>query len=113
IPLTDDIPFSGFGTLIIGKEFQSLEIAKNLKRSPDKSWYNKNIKISEDIGYVTDLHVWLYEGKIYKVDFTGEDYTKHDAIEFMLSQLIETHATRINQSPVRYYFTADKKIGFT
>lgn len=106
--------FSGFGSIVIGAEFKALPNVDDFKKYRKDLYYVDRVRLSDEVGLVDKLYVYLYEGKIYKVSFTAEEFTNNSAILQVLSKLEEMTKPNVRiAQQFQLFYTKDQTIGFT
>jgi len=81
--------FHGLGELNIGTEFSSLPISKTFIKVMDDEFNINRFKLSDEIGYVSDLNVTTDKGKICEVKFSSNEETNIAELEKLFQNLKE------------------------
>ena len=107
--------FSGIGEFEIGKNFLSMASSKNFRKVMDDEYNIQKYKISDEIGYVSDLNITTTNDKISQVTFRGNDQTNIAELEEICKTLIpqNLNVTLLNEIKLRYYTSTDSSIFFT
>ena len=81
--------FVGIGEFEIGKDFHSMKNSKFFTEVMDDEYNVERYKLSEEIGYVSNLNVTVSNGKIREVTFSSNLDTNVKALDKIFENLTE------------------------
>ena len=80
---------SGLGELRLGANFESLPFSKDFDKYMDDEYFIQSFKLSDEIGYVSNLNVTTDQGNISEIRFSSSEETKTAELDKLHSQMIE------------------------
>jgi sporulation protein YlmC with PRC-barrel domain len=109
--------FRGVGEFRIGENFISSPVFKSFTKIMDDEFNARRYKLSDKIGYVSDLNITTDNGKISEVKFSNNEQTNVKELKKTFENLTEvkpdsilTAFNKIFKVDEKFYITKDSSI---
>jgi major membrane immunogen (membrane-anchored lipoprotein) len=101
--------FRGVGEFRIGENFISSPVFKSFTKIMDDEFNARRYKLSDKIGYVSDLNITTEDGKITEVKFSSNEQTSVKELEKTFENLTEMKAPTKQKAFSKAYKMPDMK----
>jgi sporulation protein YlmC with PRC-barrel domain len=109
--------FRGIGEFRIGENFSSSPVFRSFTKIMDDEFNARRYKLSDKIGYVSDLNITTDNGKISEVKFSNNEQTNVKELKKTFENLTEvkpdsilTAFNKIFKVDEKFYITKDSSI---